>query len=249
MSEEPGPQFDRAEFESAGVRAQCAACGRALQGYYYEANGATVCEACRYAIEAQLTAGSGLSRSVRAIAAGTLAAVLGAVLYYAIGALTGYEFGLIAIVVGYAVGAAVRWGSGNRGGWRYQALAMLLTYLAIVGTYIPPIVRGLRESAAQAAAAEAPAHQDAGTPAAVATPAASTTETAAQTDAAPGLGAFAIAFAIILVIAMAAPFLAGIENIVGLIIIGIGLYEAWKLNKRTTLTITGPHAIAAPLQA
>jgi hypothetical protein len=132
---------------------------------------------------------------------------------------------------------------------------MLLTYLAIVGTYIPPIVKGLRESAAQASAAESLAGQDggtpvdAGTPAAVASPAASTTATAAETDAAPGIGAFAIAFAIILVIAMAAPFLAGFENFIGLIIIGIGLYEAWKLNKRTTLTITGPHTITAPVQA
>ena len=45
-------------------------------------------------------------------------------------------------------------------------------------------------------------------------------------------------------IVLAIPFLAGLENIMGIIIIGIGLYEAWKLNRREALTITGPHAIA-----
>lgn len=44
---------------------------------------------------------------------------------------------------------------------------------------------------------------------------------------------------------LALPFLAGVENVIGLIIIGIGLYEAWKFNRKPQLTITGPHAIAA----
>jgi hypothetical protein len=41
----------------------------------------------------------------------------------------------------------------------------------------------------------------------------------------------------------AVPFLAGLQNFVGIVIIGIGLYEAWKLNRRIPLTIRGPHAI------
>ncbi len=48
-----------------------------------------------------------------------------------------------------------------------------------------------------------------------------------------------------LAIAFAAPFLAGVENIMGLIIIAIGMYEAWKLNRRVELVITGPHGLAA----
>jgi hypothetical protein len=55
----------------------------------------------------------------------------------------------------------------------------------------------------------------------------------------------ALVVAIVAVIAIAAPFLAGFENIIGLVIIGIGLYEAWKLNKRTELAISGPHALAS----
>jgi hypothetical protein len=33
----------------------------------------------------------------------------------------------------------------------------------------------------------------------------------------------------------------------GLFIIGIGLYEAWKLNKRVDVEITGPHKVEAGL--
>ena len=50
---------------------------------------------------------------------------------------------------------------------------------------------------------------------------------------------------IIAAIAMAAPFLAGFENAIGIVIIGIGLYEAWKLNRRHVMTITGPHQLAS----
>ena len=52
--------------------------------------------------------------------------------------------------------------------------------------------------------------------------------------------------AFLLVIAIAAPFLGGFENIIGIIIIGIGLYEAWKFNQKRVLSVTGPHVIATP---
>ena len=43
----------------------------------------------------------------------------------------------------------------------------------------------------------------------------------------------------------ALPFLQGIQNVVGILILSFGLYEAWKLNRHVELVITGPHAIAA----
>ena len=177
MSEGEGLQFERAEFESAPAQAQCAQCHRALIGSYYEVDGQTVCEACKYTIESRMTEGSGAGRFVRATGAGLVAAALGAALYYAITAISGYEFGLIAIVVGFGVGTAVRWGSNGRGGKRYQALAMALTYLAIVATYIPPIVQGFREGAAETAAVE-PAVAADGAPSAVPAAAAAPSETA-----------------------------------------------------------------------
>lgn len=243
MSEQPGIQFDRAEFEGTAAAAQCAVCGQGLVGYYFDANGKTVCERCKFAIEAHMTGGSGLGRAARAIGAGTVAAILGALIYYGIAAATGYEFGLIAVVVGYGVGAAVRWGANGRGGWRYQTLAVALTYLAIVATYVPPIIKGIKEGMNEASAKTAPAS----TGEAAVTPAADKPASVA-TEPAPKLGAgtIALALALLVGIVLAAPFLAGFQNIIGIVIIGIGLYEAWKLNKRVQLTITGPHAIGAP---
>jgi hypothetical protein len=55
----------------------------------------------------------------------------------------------------------------------------------------------------------------------------------------------AIGIACVAALALAAPFLLGLENIIGLVIIGIGLFEAWKINKKVPLTISGPFRIAA----
>ena len=48
----------------------------------------------------------------------------------------------------------------------------------------------------------------------------------------------------VFVIACTLPFLAGARNILGLIIIGIALFQAWKINRRVPLEITGPYKIA-----
>ena len=64
-------------------------------------------------------------------------------------------------------------------------------------------------------------------------------------DAMPtGLLSLAVAALIVYLLACIMPFMGGLQNIMGLVIIGIGLYEAWKLNKRVPLQITGPYAIA-----
>ena len=60
-----------------------------------------------------------------------MAAAAGAVLYYLVTRTTGYNIGLISVLVGFMVGAAVRKGTGNRGGLLYQFLALFLTYMAI----------------------------------------------------------------------------------------------------------------------
>jgi hypothetical protein len=70
----------------------------------------------------------------------------------------------------------------------------------------------------------------------------SLTETA---DPPPSAATFVVGVLIIGVLVCVAPFLAGFENIMGLIIIGIGLYEAWKLNRRTPFEMTGPHQVQA----
>jgi hypothetical protein len=237
MTASDGLQFERAEFDQAPTT-ECAACKAPLVSHYYDVNGSTVCEKCRYAIEASLSNGSAMGRIVRATGAGLGAAILGSALYYAIAALTGYELGLIAIVVGFGVGSAVRWGSGGRGGKGYQALAIALTYLAIVSTYIPPIIQEFSkvQSEESTDAVKSPAPAEATT--------APSNPPVEVKQAGPLVTVLALLF--LLALACIAPFLGGLQNIMGLVIIGIGLYEAWKLNRRTDVTITGPHALARP---
>ena len=232
-------QFERAEFDQAPAAAVCGMCATPLHSSYFLINDAMACESCRYRVETP-DSGSGIGRFIRASGAGVAAAIAGAVLYYAIAAMTGYEFGLIAIVVGLGVGGAVKWGSRGRGGWRYQALAMMLTYLSIVGTYIPPIIESIRQQpdGAEAGAPAVAGESTAGGPAA-------DTAAADANAAPPTLGTFVMALAVLMAIACAAPFLAGVQNLMGIVIIGIGLYEAWKINRHVPQTISGPHAIGA----
>ena len=238
-------QFDRAEYTDTAAATTCAQCNGALAGAYFAVGDRVLCPPCAETLRAELSnQGSRAGRVLRATGAGGVAALLGSVLYYVVLTLTGYEFGLIAIVVGYAVGAAVRWGSNARGGWAYQGLAIALTYLSIVSAYVPPIIQAISQDDADRPAAAAPVAGST-TPDANVRPA---SVSAAREDSHPRLtlGRAVLGIGFLIALACAAPFLAGLQNIIGLVIIGIGLYEAWKLNRRTSVEITGPHQVNAP---
>jgi hypothetical protein len=114
-------QFEQAEFTAENDADQqhatrCTACTATIPDVYYEAGGKVVCAPCRDQIEAMFHQGSRLGRGIKAIVFGTIAAALGAILYYAIVRITGLNIGLVAVVVGLLVGGAVKAASGNRGG-------------------------------------------------------------------------------------------------------------------------------------
>lgn len=237
MSEAPGElQLEHAEFSDSAAATPCAACKQPLQATYFEVNGVAVCRSCCDALRARLNAGSPLARFGRALGAGAAAAAAGSILYYAILALTGYEFGLIAIGVGIVVGKGVRWGSYGRGGWKYQTLAMALTYLSIVSAYVPVIVAAVRTQAREqrATAAKAGTAQP---------------DSAGAPSRPPSLARFFVALVMLFLFVCATPFLGGVQNIMGILIIGFGLYQAWTVNRRLQFVITGPHRLAAPAHA
>jgi hypothetical protein len=220
-------------------QAACTRCGQPIRGSYYEANGNVVCGRCEAQLKWERTEGSSIARFLRAGFFGALAAALGSALYYGVAALTKMEFGLIAILVGFMVGGAVRYGSRGKGGWLYQGLAMFLTYASIVSTYVPIILKAISEQSKQQATAGGPGPE-------AQTAAAPAPEPAGAGGALLGL---VIGVALLMALAFAAPFLAGFENIMGIIIIAIGLYEAWKINRRVELVITGPYQVAPAPQA
>jgi hypothetical protein len=210
MSDETKPdlQFDRAEFAQAEPgSALCRACNEPVGSAYYAVNGQVVCERCKTALETQRALGSPVGRFLRAALYGLGGGVLGAGVWYAVRATTGYELGLIAIGVGFLVGAGVRKGSDGRGGWVYQALAVGITYASIASTYVPDVFKAL--------------------------------------DRPPDEGALITAFALVLAFAysLAVPFLGGLQSVLGLVIIGIALWQAWTMNKKMPLEITGPHRV------
>lgn len=48
-----------------------------------------------------------------------------------------------------------------------------------------------------------------------------------------------------IVLAYRLPLSGGISNVLGIVMIAFGLWEAWRLNQRVELEITGPHALGA----
>src|SRR4029078_3001781 len=82
----------------------------------------------------------------RALALGGAAALLGTIVWFAIIKLTNREFGLLAIGIGLLVGFAVRKGSRALGGWKYQVLAMVLTYASITASYVPLVLKGVADA-------------------------------------------------------------------------------------------------------
>ena len=167
MSSDPQPpaapspaddlQFDRAEStgppptaQTAGVpppavapvATTCVVCNQPIADAYFEANGKIICPRCREMVMATMTGGSAVGRLARATLYGVVAGVGGAALWYGVERLTGYRVGLVAVVIGFMVGGAVRAGSKGRGGPGYQILAVLLAYLSIAMAYAPYVIQG-----------------------------------------------------------------------------------------------------------
>jgi hypothetical protein len=234
----PGLQFDKAEFEGVPVTRTCQRCQRTISHEYFDAGGQAVCHDCSQELSGARGGGPAF---LRAFAWGAGAAVLGTIVWFAIIKIWDAELGLIAIGVGLAVGYGVRKGSGGRGGWKYQALAMGLSYASICAAKVPLYIEELASMAEKEQKKET-----GGEAAAQVQPAAEPSAGKSAPSSNVGAGKSALALILFLAIAFAlslvAPFLAGAKNIIGLIIIAIALYEAWKLNKK--VPITGPFRLA-----
>jgi hypothetical protein len=141
-------QFDEAEPTTPAVSGpSCAGCKQPIKDAYFEINGKVICASCRHRIEASFRGGNPAGRVIKATVFGAAGTVVGAVLYYAIVRATDMNIGLVAIVVGFLVGKAVRKGSENRGGLFYQLLAVFLTYTSI-GLMDLAVFAGAQQNAA-----------------------------------------------------------------------------------------------------
>ena len=96
--------------------------------------------------------------------------------------------------------------------------------------FVPQILAEMKKDAAAAA------------PAAPAKPAVAGQPAGPQPER-PSAGQLAVVLVVVLGIALSLPIIVGFQQPIGLLIVGFALYEAWKINRRVPLAITGPHPI------
>jgi hypothetical protein len=246
-------QFEQVEPAAGGQATPsamaCGRCGTALPAEYFQVDGQTTCAVCKDARLALHSRKPSTEVLLRAGLYGGAAAVVGSIAWFAITKLTGLEIGLVAVVLGVFVGRAVRRGSEGLGGRVFQVMAVVLTYLAIVTSYVPAVLSGFANANQPGASSTTPKP---GAPAGE-TPQPSTSSSVATTPPAAGapseagamhpLVAIAVLLGISFLIALAAPFLAGVSNILGILIIGFAVWEAWRVNRKVAPIVTGPFRV------
>jgi hypothetical protein len=166
-----------------------------------------------------------------------VAAILGAILYYAVIAITDFEIGFVAIAIGYMVGWAIRKATANRGGRRYQVLALVLTYWAVGLAYTPITFKAMieQDKKDQAQQATASATPEAAAPA--------TADDEATIISIPVVLGILLGFSLALPVLVVFGSLPG--GLISALIIGIGMRQAWQMTGVPPLQISGPYRIAA----
>jgi len=138
-------------------------------------------------------------------------AALAGMLIYAIVAIAGFQIGLIAFLVGYMVAKAILYATNGVGGRPQQILAITLTYFAISSSYIPMLLYGVYKTNPQALHA-----------------------------------VYSVRFVVACIeLAVASPFLAlfngrNASALISLIILFVGMRQAWAMTRRPEIIVTGP---------
>jgi hypothetical protein len=229
---DPELQFQKAEFISSEPELRCISCQSKIGDSYYHIAGAVTCPAC--AEQRRIFQGrpEGRGTFLRAALYGFGAAVAGSILY-ALVMMTGFQFSIVAIVVGVMVGKAIRYVTNGRSSLRYQVLAVILTYGAITTSFLPSVMRAVMEKQKKQSTSVVGVQP-------------TTVASAPPKTVHPGrlLGAFAALIGFMLLL----PFIALVESpasgLLNLVIIGIGLLQAWRITRPDQALIMGPYSVA-----
>jgi hypothetical protein len=225
--------FERATYTQPEAGPPCASCNGPLADEYWEFSSRPICGNCKGQIAAVLDASRSRATFVRAILFGG-ATAFACGIAYAIYAHHYGPWGLITVGIAFVIAKVLRKTSGGAGGRRYQVLAVTLTYLASAMGYAPAVLAGFKSST------EAAPAKTSGT-AAPTTAAPATAPVEPGDSEGPGTLRLLATAGIILAYMLAAPFLAATEAPIGLLIIGFGLWEAWKLTGGVPLVLGGPY--------
>lgn len=232
------PQFQTAEFQEQPSRDACCICHQPISGSYYRISGAIACPSCSQQILERKPKDSHAA-FLRAILFGLGGALLGLILYAAVGILLKLEIGFVSLAVGYLVGKAMMMGSGNIGGRRYQWAAVLLTYAAVSLSSIPVLIAHFAQQRAHTAQVQQN-NPDASHPGASAQPERSRPSAGKRPFSAVRGLAFLALFG------LASPFLGLLGNpvrgAIGIIILLVGVQIAWRITAGPPLpTVQGPY--------
>jgi hypothetical protein len=197
-------QFQKAEF--ADQRPVCAGCKSPIEGSYYQYGGRTICAPCSEQVRMAAMMPQAAPSLGRPLLFGAGAALACAAGYSVITGVFHIELALIAILVGYLIGRAIRIGANGVGGRPLQIMAVLLTYVSITISYVPLILRQVSP------------------------------------------GQIAQVLPLVTGLALVSPFMdlrEGVSGIIGIVIIGVGLMQAWRQTApRRIMALTGPFTAA-----
>lgn len=220
----------------------CAACQTPIDTAYYDANGSILCNRCCIVAKSAAETPRGIAPFITAGVFGLGAGVVGAGIYYAVIAIANLEIGIVAILIGYMVGYAVRKGACGRGGRRFQVLAVALTYASIALAYAPIVVRQAIDadrSPQNAPAATTNSDNNATPP--TETERATTTEPNGRRVVRP----YILLAALIAALPVIVVFGSFPSGLISAFIIFIGMRQAWRMTGAPLLQILGPYRVGA----
>ena len=254
-------QFDRVETThpsgdtAASPNVTCVVCGRSVGASYFTANGNPICASCRDVVTSAAATPRSAGPLLLAGLFGLGAAVAGAAIYYAVIAISNLEIGIVAILIGYMVGWAVRKGAGGRGGRRFQILAVALTYWAVGLAYAPlafkQMIGDTKKTSPSALTTDSTAAPTIGerlgdSAQAVANAARSTAKTESANNEVSGSQALKAIGALALLV-FALPVLSVFGSLpfglISALIIFIGMRQAWQMTAAPQLEISGPYRV------
>lgn len=233
----PAPQFGTAEYGSSGDR--CALCKQPIGPSYFRVNQAMVCPSCADRVR-QTSPQDSHSAFVRAIAAGSGAAVAGMIGYALLTIiLQGWVISYMSFAVGWLVGMAMIKASGGIGGRRYQIAAVLLTYAAVSMAAIPTWIYYANEHKTKSHAEQQQVTSDQ-------SPSDSESGQTEQEQPAPQRKPLSLGTWLgrVIMLGLASPFIElqgnSVWGILGLFILFIGLRIAWRITAGRTVPVLGP---------
>lgn len=237
------PQFKTAEYKGQPGSEVCRFCRQPVVESYYRVNRSMACAACARQVADRIPQDNHAAFT-RGLLFGIGGALVGLILYAAVGIITGWMIGYVALAVGWIVGRTMMMGSGGIGGRHYQIAAVLLTYAAVSLAAIPIGIAQASKTHRPRPAAQSQSLRVEG----------ETTAPGSGSESQPQPGtvrrrpSLGRAIPILVLLGLASPFLElqdPFHGLIGLVILFVGIQFAWKMTRGVSIQIQGPFKVSA----